>query len=894
MFYFLKFIKKKKGGPIMQQYRKVIKFVEPTNPNITLDDQASVITYEPITEQMNVVDRMKMLDKDRADKVDRCGKSVNFVRMNGKIYASAHRCDDWICPVCSVKKKHDLQRRILYYSKIHKMQYFLTLTVNSHDPQKLQQIWRDIQKALRYEWQIRKVDTDKAKQKRLDLMMYDLKTNYFIENRWDISIQLMKEIDAGLLDDRGSWKGKKYIHLNPNDGERQLFYQQYKKEVHAELDARFIEYQFTEEYQKEHARMVENYEQSATMDFAWIRILEYQKKGRPYFHILLNWYPCREIIEKILKKSGISDVYDIKDLAELEGSDNARATSNYVVKYVTKDAYETVASLDDEEQIDPIDSSMNVKLSNDNEEKKGDKVEFIKSVRKLPRSDWEEIHGNDDHIDVYARGLVDLPAVEHPNPYVQAWKVRQKEMLDKKTERIAELRKQHTKKKHYQYYRREFETMFSEAYQEQHSLYYCQAMIYELERRKNVSPEILRQKRSADPFDSYPKNDVRLSAQRSFLNAICDRKNTRNLQSAYNFEVLLGGAGTGKTTVLEEFFRIFDLEDKKVGVGAYTGKAVARIREKIGQPEKTTIGTIHSLLHSRFGMNFLNDQNNPLDYDVMIIDEVGMLPRDLFVHLLNALKPSCKIIMLGDWRQLLPVRSSSMIDELKSIKDWFPVRLHELTHNWRSGDSVNRIAYEVSNGQIKDEWFASIDIEVIKDRINDGWQVLTNSNALSKMINQEYTADKMDVTFTADYNYDVGDPVLVLRNDRKNGVYNGDVVRVSGFDADDRTMTLQRSDGYEFVYANVQLEDIQPAFSMTVHKSQGSEYAKVLICLDESSLLLNRNILYTAITRAKEEFYLMKKEEALITDMIKAQQSEEPHSIKEMKNMMKSGGDLTA
>lgn len=366
--------------------------------------------------------------------------------------------------------------------------------------------------------------------------------------------------------------------------------------------------------------------------------------------------------------------------------------------------------------------------------------------------------------------------------------------------------------------------------------------------------------------------------------------------------VLTGGPGTGKTTTINAMIHFFESEGMNIYLAAPTGRAAKRMTEATGCEAQT----LHRLLEVNgnpeadqaggFGRN----EENPLEADVIIIDEMSMVDLPLFHALLKAVMPGTHLVLVGDVNQLPSVGPGSVLkDMIKS--DCFPVvRLNKIFRQAGESDIVVN-AHKINKGEPvslenkgRDFFFLkrqdanviiSIVIQLVKEKMPKyvdapmhEIQVLTPMKKgligveRLNVILQEYLNPpdrKKEEKEYGNKKFRVGDKVMQIKNnyqlewevctkygltvDKGVGVFNGDMGIVKKIDHYQEIMTVEYEEGKKVEYSFKMLEELELAYAITIHKSQGSEYPAVVIpLLPGPRLLYHRNLLYTAITRAKK------------------------------------------
>lgn len=364
--------------------------------------------------------------------------------------------------------------------------------------------------------------------------------------------------------------------------------------------------------------------------------------------------------------------------------------------------------------------------------------------------------------------------------------------------------------------------------------------------------------------------------------------------------VLTGGPGTGKTTTLNAIIKLFENRKLKIELAAPTGRAAKRMTELTGREART----IHRMLEVEWGENdkpyFNRNEKNPLDCDVIIVDEASMIDAVLFDNLLKALRLSCRIILVGDSDQLPSIGAGNILGDILAA-DIFPsIRLKKVFRQAAKSAIVNN-AHAIIRGDkaqfnIPDsdcffmkraDRYQTLEtlVGLVTERLPSAYGVdpltdiqilcpsrmldtgtLNINNVLQANLNP-LKKDKRQLSYKGVY-FREGDKVMQIKNNyditftKDNGetgcgVFNGDVGYIVDIDIRGGILKV-RYDDRVVTYFSDELSELELAYAVTVHKSQGSEYDYVIIPLcDVPSKLVYRNLLYTAVTRAKKMLILV-------------------------------------
>lgn len=360
--------------------------------------------------------------------------------------------------------------------------------------------------------------------------------------------------------------------------------------------------------------------------------------------------------------------------------------------------------------------------------------------------------------------------------------------------------------------------------------------------------------------------------------------------------VLTGGPGTGKTTVIKGILSILKAQGLKIRLAAPTGRAAKRLSETTGQKALT----IHRLLEANnlaqddnLQLGFSKDIDDQLDADVIILDEVSMVDIVLMHHFLNAVPDGCRIILVGDTDQLPAVGPGSVLKDIIRSQKIPAIRLDEIFRQAQTSMIIQN-AHIINAGRLPDlrkqysdfvfyelNDDTSITQKILdlctKDLPHEGFDVLKDVQVLSPMhrflcgvenlnlmlqeqLNPKKNQDELKYSSQT---FRVGDKVMHIRNNYQKNVFNGDIGFIQ--DINNEKLTVDYFD-HIVTYEKNELNELTLAYASSVHKSQGSEYKVVIIPLSTSHyIMLQRNLLYTAITRAKQKVIIVGSKKALMT-----------------------------
>jgi exodeoxyribonuclease V alpha subunit len=372
------------------------------------------------------------------------------------------------------------------------------------------------------------------------------------------------------------------------------------------------------------------------------------------------------------------------------------------------------------------------------------------------------------------------------------------------------------------------------------------------------------------------------------------------------FAVVAGGPGTGKTTTVAHILALlFEQGDPLVALAAPTGKAAARLVEAVHEEARKldiaedvrerVLGLDASTLHRLLGWRpdshsrFRHDRGNRLPYDVVIVDETSMVSLSLMARLIEAVRPDARLVLVGDPGQLTSIEAGAVLGDIVGPADRGPIVVLDRVH--RYGGAIARVAEAIRGGKgdAVVEALSGVtwveDPEVLRDRVvatsaavldaardGDGARAIDALAAFRVLCAHRrgpygvsaWTARIEEwIGNEAGGDWYVGRPLLVTENDYGLRLYNGDtgVVIASG---PGRVSAAFERHGEVVEFSPTRLSAVDTVYAMTVHKSQGSQFDTAAVLLPEpTSPILTRELLYTAVTRAREELILVGSEESV-------------------------------
>ena len=360
--------------------------------------------------------------------------------------------------------------------------------------------------------------------------------------------------------------------------------------------------------------------------------------------------------------------------------------------------------------------------------------------------------------------------------------------------------------------------------------------------------------------------------------------------------VVTGGPGTGKTTVINAIIRLFEQNKARVLLAAPTGRAAKRMAETSDREAKT----IHRLLeYSPREDGFARNEDHPLACGLLVVDEASMLDTMLMYHLMKAVPLGTTLVFVGDVNQLPSVGPGNVLKDIIASRAVTVVRLTEVFRQAAESEIIVN-AHLINQGEmpplshnseaLSDFYFirqddperaADMIVDLVRNHIPrrfrfdpvDDIQVLTpmhKGSAGVAILNQRLQAalnpprsEESPSIQRGERRFYLNDKVMQLRNNYDKDVFNGDIGRIRHIDKENRELMV-RFDDRNVLYSSEELEEITPAYAISVHKSQGSEYpAVVMPVLTQHYVLLQRNLIYTGVTRGKRLVILVGSPKAM-------------------------------
>jgi exodeoxyribonuclease V alpha subunit len=429
---------------------------------------------------------------------------------------------------------------------------------------------------------------------------------------------------------------------------------------------------------------------------------------------------------------------------------------------------------------------------------------------------------------------------------------------------------------------------------------------------KNVALKLLRLAETEFPADEETL-DLRIGVLEKMNNITLDETQKEAVKMAVTSGlcIITGGPGTGKTTIINTIIGLMK-EDKKVFLlAAPTGRAAKRMTQAIGHEAKT----IHRLLEIGYmeegnddSLEFARNESNPLIADIVIIDEMSMVDILLMNHLLKAIIPGTRLVLIGDSNQLPSVGPGNVLRDIITGGKFKTVQLNRI-YRQNEDSMITLNAHYINSGKMPEmnnqkgdffflsknspEKLASTVVELCAYRLPNAYgydpmkdiQVLTpirkgiaGVNELNVRLQEVLNPKKpgLGEYKFKDFTYRVGDKVMQIKNNYNlqwvmndnesvwgEGIFNGDIGIIEELDDENRVAKIVFEDRYAY-YDYGLFDELEPAYAVTVHKSQGSEFPAVILPVYPGPpLLMTRNLLYTAVTRARELVVIVGNKAAL-------------------------------
>ncbi len=356
--------------------------------------------------------------------------------------------------------------------------------------------------------------------------------------------------------------------------------------------------------------------------------------------------------------------------------------------------------------------------------------------------------------------------------------------------------------------------------------------------------------------------------------------------------VLTGGPGTGKTTIINAIIKLFERKKARILLASPTGRAAKRMTETCGREART----IHRLLeYSPREDGFARNENSPLACGLLVVDEASMMDTLLFYHLLKAVPLGCTVILVGDVHQLPSVGPGTVLADIINSGVVSVVRLTEIFRQSAESEIICN-AHLINRGEIprlesrkerlSDFYFIHQDdaekaAELIMDLVKNhiprrfGLDPVNDIQVLVPMRKGAVGAESLNLHLQEALNphglevrrgervFRLNDKVMQIRNNYDKDIFNGDMGRITHIDREERTLSVTIDDRV-VPFAFDELDELVPAYAISIHKSQGSEYPAVVIPLMmQHYVLLQRNLVYTGVTRGKKLVVLVGEAKAL-------------------------------
>ncbi len=397
----------------------------------------------------------------------------------------------------------------------------------------------------------------------------------------------------------------------------------------------------------------------------------------------------------------------------------------------------------------------------------------------------------------------------------------------------------------------------------------------------------------APPWAAFPREAAITDAEAQLQLTLAPSQRAAVHEAlTHKVTVITGGPGVGKTTLVRTILTILAAHGVRPVLCAPTGRAAKRLAETSGHPAQT----IHRLLGAQPGRGFQHDEHDPLSADLVVVDECSMIDVTLMHHLLRAIPPTAAVLLVGDADQLPSVGPGQVFRDLLTADTLPIVRLTKVFRQ-AAGSRIVVNAHRINHGQLptwdrtggphQDFYFieapdpadaADKIVRVVTERIPKSFgldplrdvQVLcpmnrgdTGARHLNERLQQVLNPPGPTAVERFGWHFGPGDKVMQTANDYDKDVFNGDIGRIVAVRPSDQELTI-RFDDRDVVYDFADLDALVPAYAITIHKAQGSEYPAVVIPVTtQHYVMLQRPLLYTAVTRGQRLVVLVGQPKAL-------------------------------
>lgn len=405
------------------------------------------------------------------------------------------------------------------------------------------------------------------------------------------------------------------------------------------------------------------------------------------------------------------------------------------------------------------------------------------------------------------------------------------------------------------------------------------------------------------PLNEDPESGIRMASAETGLTLSEEQEDAVRQSLNTGFSVITGGPGTGKTTIIRTIIRIFERSGLKVALAAPTGRAAKRMTETSGRPAVTVHRLLEYTPDEDSGLMFFGkDAEDPLDQDVIIVDEASMIDLLLMDGLLDAVVPGTRLILVGDADQLPPVGAGAVLTDIIESGLVPVARLKKIFRQAQesmivmNAHRINEGEYPSANGKDTDFFLMErrnersirdLIVQLVTSRLPKYYeadslrdiQVLTpihrgtvGTDEMNRVLQDAFNPrreDRQEKAFGGKI-FREGDKVMQTKNnyemiwrrpgdpDDHKGVYNGDLGFVDTVDEENGTLTVVFDEDKYARYDILTIRELELAYAITVHKSQGSEFPIVVMPIASfPAMLATRNLLYTAITRGKKAVVLV-------------------------------------